>query len=116
MLHRDEPAEGVAEQRPVLQLEVLREPLDGAREPRQRPLVRIAVGRVAVARQVGEQHAVGLREPLDAGQEHRPVEAGAGVQQQDGRPFAELADVHHRGADSARNAASAWAAVSGASS
>ena len=116
MLQRHEPAERVAEQRPVLELELDRQPLDRAGEAGQRPLVGIPVGRVAVAGQVGEQHAVALGEPLDARQEDRAVEPGAGVQEQDGRPLAQLADVHQRGTASSRKVASAWAAVSGASS
>ena len=104
------------EQRPVLELELGREPLDGAGEAGQRPLVGVAVRRVAVAGQVGEQHPVALGELLDARQEDRAVEPGAGVQEQDGRALAQLADVHQRGAASSRKLASACAAVSGASS
>jgi large subunit ribosomal protein L31 len=53
---------------------------------------------VPVAGQVGQQHAMGLRKPLDPGQEDGAVEARPRVQQQDGRALAQLADVHQRGA------------------
>ena len=91
MLHRDEAPVGVPEQRPVLEAELDGEVLDSLRLARERP---VTGRRAAAPREVDEQRAEArVGERGRSRQEHRAVEAGARMEQDHWRAFAEIADV-----------------------